>query len=109
MYWARSNALGSGQFFWLMLPLSCSTDSYSCSSIHSRISRSITANVFDAAPQQDRAKHRHVGAGHEHFQRVGRAMNSARRGEIRADAAVEHRDPAHRQAHRHRRAEQDVW
>src|ERR1035441_5831272 len=28
MYWARSKALGSGQFFWLRLPLSWVTDSY---------------------------------------------------------------------------------
>ena len=41
IYCARSKALGSGQFRWLMLPLSCSTESYSCCSIHSRISRSI--------------------------------------------------------------------
>ena len=37
MYCARSKAAGSGQFIWLMLPLSCSIDSYSCCSIHSRI------------------------------------------------------------------------
>src|ERR1041384_7373899 len=31
MYWARSNAPGSGQRCWLMLPCICLTDSYSCS------------------------------------------------------------------------------
>ena len=91
-----------------MLPLSCSTDSYSCSSIHCSISRSITANVIDAASQQNRAEHRHISAGHKHFQRIGRAMNAARRRQIRADPAVENRDPAHRQPHRHWRAQQNV-
>src|SRR6516165_7209220 len=41
IYWARSKALGSEQRSWLMLPFSCSTDSYSRSSIHSRICPSI--------------------------------------------------------------------
>ena len=35
-------------------------------------------------------------------------MNTARRGQARANPSVEHRDPPHRQAHRHRRAQQDV-
>ena len=34
-YWARSNASGDGHLSWLKLPLSCSTESYSCFSSHS--------------------------------------------------------------------------
>jgi hypothetical protein len=51
MYWVRSKAMGAGQFYWLKLPLSCATDSYSCSTIHTTSSRSITLNC--GMPQMD--------------------------------------------------------
>jgi hypothetical protein len=54
MYWARSNELGSGQFRWLMLPRIWATDSYSCSSIHWRISDSTVARCL--MPWRSRAE-----------------------------------------------------
>jgi hypothetical protein len=42
-------------------------------------------DVADAATQEHRAKHRHIGAGHEHLESVGGPMNSACRRKIRSE------------------------
>ena len=72
--------LGSGQFFWLMLPFGCSTDLYSCSSIPFRISRSITRMCAMLPAQQDRMQVRSSRrlAGHGAAWRIGRTIESAR-------------------------------
>ena len=108
MYCARSKAQGSGQCIWLMLPCICCTDSYSCSSIHSRSSRSIVAQVVDAVAQQRGAQHGDVGADHEQLDHVLGAVNAAGGGQAGLDAAVENADPGQRQAQGLRRAQQNI-
>ena len=81
---ALEGARVAGQFFWLRLPLSCATDSYSCSSIQATRSRSIDADLPDAVPDERGAEHRHVGAGHEHLQHVRGAVDAAGGGEAGA-------------------------
>jgi hypothetical protein len=43
-------------------------------------------DVIDSAPQQHPAEHRHIRAGHYHFNDILRVMNSARGSQDRASS-----------------------
>ncbi len=77
MYWTRSNADGSGLFFWLILPLSWATDSYSCSLIQPDRVDSMVFMWSITVPEQHRAEHSYIGARHEHLQHVEAGVDSA--------------------------------
>ena len=109
MYWARSKALGAGQFFWLRLPLSCATDSYSCSSIQA---------IEFALDDADLRECRGACSAEQSIVTSAPAMSifstSVARwmplvaARLALDPSVQNRNPPQRHAHRHGRAQQDV-
>ena len=66
------------------------------------------AKVLDALPHERGTQHRYIRADHKHLDGIRTTMNAARGREAGADAFVENRNPAHRQAHGHRRAVENI-
>jgi len=93
MYCARSKALGAGQFSGsAALEL---RDGFIFMLFHPGNEIFFNdADLPDAVPDERGAEHGHVGASHEHFQNVGRAMDAAGGRQTAFETAVKDGNPA---------------